>query len=156
MNENGTEALVWLCIMLDQGEDTYDSAAECPTLCFQPNALRHLVWKSEQADRQAVKFTELFPNDYLEWGTFDVDCVALDWEMLAGRPEFSHQNGRGVLRGELPRREWLIGYAKATKRNDHDALYLSFTDADDYTDWTSCHVGNLVQWVDDVCEVQPA
>ena len=59
-------------------------------------------------------------------------------------------------RQELPGRGRLTGYAKATGRNDHDALYLSFTDADDYTDWTRCHSGNLVEWVVSVTEVQPA
>ena len=61
-----------------------------------------------------------------------------------------------MLYGELPGRGRLTGYAKATRRHDHDALYLSFTDADDYPDWAMCHSGNLVQWVDDVCEVQRA
>ena len=84
MNQSTNQSPIWLCIMLDQGEDTYDSKDECPTLCFRPNALRQLVWKSDQASRHAVKFTRLFPNDYLEWGTFDVDCVAVDWGALAG------------------------------------------------------------------------
>lgn len=156
MNQCTNQSPIWLCIMLDQGEDTYDSKDECPTLCFRPNALRQLVWKSDQASRHAVKFTRLFPNDYLEWGTFDVDCVAVDWGVLVGLPEFNHRNGRGVLYGELPGCGRLTGYAKATRRNDHDALYLSFTDADDYTDWTMCHSGNLVEWVVSVTEAQPA
>lgn len=150
MNRSTNQPPIWLCIMLDQGGDTYDSHAECATLCFEPNALYHLIWKSEQADRYAAKFAELVPNDYLEWGTFDVDCVAVDWGVLVTLPGFSHQNGRGILTGELPVRERLIGYPKATKRNDHDMLYLSFTDADDYTDWASCCTGNLVRWVDGV------
>jgi hypothetical protein len=80
----------------------------------------------------------------------------VDWGVLVGLPEFNHRNGRGVLYGELPGRGRLTGYAKATRRNDHDALYLSFTDADDYTDWTRCHSGNLVEWVVSVTEAQPA
>ena len=156
MNKSTNPPPVWLCIMLDQSGDTYDSHAECATLCFEPNALYHLIWKSEQADRYAAKFGELSPNDYLEWGTFDVDCAAVDWGELVTLPGFSHENGRGVLIGELPIRERLIGYAKAAKRNDHEALFLSFTDADDYTDWTICHSGNLVEWVVSVTEVQPA
>ena len=150
MNKSNNPPPVWLCIMLDQSGDTYDSQAECATLCFEPNALYHLIWKSEQADRCAAKLAELSPNDYLEWGTFDVDCVAMDWGVLVTLPRFCHENGRGVLLGELPLRERLIGYPKATKRNDRDILYLSFTDADDYTDWASCCIGNLVQWVDGV------
>ena len=76
--------------------------------------------------------------------------------MLVGLPEFNHRNGRGVLYGELPGCGRLTGYAKTTRRNDHDTLYLSFTDADDYTDWAMCHSGNLVEWVVSVTEAQPA
>ena len=154
MNNINAQPPLWLCIMLDQTEDIYDSKAECATLCFEPNALHHLIWKSEQADRYAAKFGELSPNDYLEWGTFDVDCAAVDWGELITLPEFSHENGRGVLIGELPVRERLIGYAKATKRNDHEVLFLSFTDADDYTDWTTCGVQNLLWWVTAAEETQ--
>ena len=156
MNHTIAQPRLWLCIMLDQNEDIYGSDAECPALCFEPNALYHLIWKSEQADRYAAKFGELSPNDYLEWGTFDVDCAAVDWGELITLPEFSHENGRGVLIGELPVRERLIGYAKATKRNDHEVLFLSFTDADDYTDWTTCGVHNLLRWVTAAEEAQAA
>ena len=149
MNQSTNQPPIWLCIMLDQGEETYDSAAECPTLCFRPVALRCLVWKSEQADRHAATFAGLFPDDYLEWGTFDVECVAVDWGVLTGLPGFSHHNGRGVLCGELPEEGQLGGYVKATKRNDQEVLCLSFTDADDYTDWTTCCIENLLRWVDD-------
>lgn len=87
--------------------------------------------------------TQLSPNDYLEWGTLDVDCAAVDWGVLVALPGFSHETGCGILIGELPVRERLIGYAKATKRSDHEVLFLSFIDADDYTDWTTCRVQNL-------------
>ena len=145
MNENGNEA-VWLCIMLDQGEEEY--GGECVALCFAPNALRHLLWKSEQADRHAERFSGLFPGDYLEWGTLDVDCVAVEWGALVGRRGFGERNGRGGLRGELPTGRRPVGYAKATKRNDQAMLCLSFTDADDHIDWAMCSVGNLVRWVE--------
>ena len=154
MNHTNTQPRLWLCIMLDQNEDIYGTDAECATLCFEPNALYHLIWKSQQADRYAVKFGELASNDYLEWGTFDVDCAAVDWGELLALPGFSHETGRGILMGELPVRERLIGYAKATKRNDHEVLFLSFTDADDYTDWTTCRVQNLLQWVTAAEEAQ--
>ena len=111
MNNGTNPSPIWLCIMLDQSEEMVLLKAECPALCFQPDALRRLVWKSQRADQYAATFAKLFPNDYLEWGTFDVDCVAVDWAEIAALPGFSHHNGRGVLAGELPGREPLAGYA---------------------------------------------
>lgn len=150
MNKTNVQSPIWLCVMLDQSEDLYDGEDGCAALCFEPNALYHLIWKSEQADRHAARVVELFPDDYLEWGTVDVDCAAVDWGVLVAVPGFWHENGRGVLVGELPGRGRLMGYAKVSKRNDQDVLRLSFTDADEGTDWTTCHVGKLVAWVDGV------